>query len=182
MLALNAPAAVKRVMERVLQLEPVAANHEIVIVVVTQVKLEPDRPVNTSAAVGNGDGAALGGSDGAGVGLGIGSCEGDGIGSCVGLGTGSCEGDGIGSCVGSGVGSCEGPEDGLGNNEHISISTSPQLSCVEVHAVAPQQENSSEVHEAHKEASLRSAGNVAVQPEQLNVPVPAEYASLPQAL
>ena len=83
---MKSPAAVKRFTVRELQLEAVAADHEIVMVVETQVKLEPDMPIETTATVGMGDGAALGGTVGRAVGAGEGWYVGllDTVGSSVG--------------------------------------------------------------------------------------------------
>ena len=109
---MKSPAAVKRFTVRELQLEAVAADHEIVMVVETQVKLEPDMPIETTATVGMGDGAALGGTVGRAVGagegwyvgMGVGSGEGFGVGAGVGMGVGSGEGFGVGTGVGIGEG------------------------------------------------------------------------------
>ena len=98
---MKSPAAVKRFTVRELQLEAVAADHEIVMVVETQVKLEPDMPIETTATVGMGDGAALGGNVGRAVGAGEGWYVGMGVGSGEGFGVG---GGTVGRAVGTGKG------------------------------------------------------------------------------
>ena len=107
------PSASRRVMDILRQLGVI--THLSTTGEEAQVKLVPDRLVNSIGTVGMGVGAALGGIVGGAVGRGVGLKDG----GVVGMGEGGKVGDAVGRGVGGGVGDAVGRGEGRGVGDAV---------------------------------------------------------------